>query len=55
MTPLLRFESWEAFNDDLVGHCRNRHNDVLRGYREMNGDSYRLSQSRRKRKTPPST
>ena len=55
ITPLPRFESWEAFNDALVGHCHNRHNDVLRGYREMNGDSYRLSQSRRKRKTPPST
>ena len=24
MVPLPRFESWEAFNGDLAGHCRNR-------------------------------
>ena len=38
MVPLPRFENWDAFNDALVGHCRNRHNDVLRGYRETVGE-----------------
>ena len=40
MVPLPRFESWEAFNGDLVGHCRNRQNDVLRGHRETIGERF---------------
>ena len=38
MVPLPRFENWDAFNDALVGHCRNRQNDILRGHRETVGE-----------------
>jgi transposase len=38
MVPLPRFESWDAFNADLEGQCRNRQNDVLRGHRETIGE-----------------
>ena len=38
MVPLPRFENWDAFNDALAGHCRNRQKDVLRGHRETVGE-----------------
>ncbi len=38
MVPLPRFENWGAFNDALVGHCRNRKNDILRGHHETIGE-----------------
>ena len=38
MVPLPRFESWDAFNADLEGQCRNRQNDVLRGHHETIGE-----------------
>ena len=34
MVPLPRFESWDAFNADLLRCCRGRGEDVLRGHRE---------------------
>jgi len=38
MTPLPRFESWDAFNGALEERCRNRQSDVLRGHRETIGE-----------------
>ena len=38
MTPLPRFESWEAFNDHLEEQCRKRQGDILRGHRESIGE-----------------
>ena len=40
MVPLPRFESWGAFSDALVGHSRNRKNDILRGHRETIGERF---------------
>jgi len=34
MVPLPRFESWDAFNADLLRRCRQRGADILRGHRE---------------------
>ncbi len=34
MVPLPRFESWDAFNADLLRHCHGRGADILRGHRE---------------------
>ena len=38
MTPLPRFESWDAFNAYLEAQCRKRQGEVLRGHRESIGD-----------------
>ena len=38
MTPLPRFESWDAFNAYLEAQCRKRQDEVLRGHRESIGD-----------------
>jgi transposase len=38
MTPLPRFESWDAFNADLEEQCRKRQGEVLRGHRETIGE-----------------
>jgi DNA replication protein DnaC len=56
VTSNLPFDEWtEVFGSErLTGALLDRlthHVHIL----EMNGDSYRLNQSRRKRKTPPST
>ena len=40
MTPLPRFESWDAFNADLEEQCRKRQGDVLRGHRESIGERF---------------
>jgi transposase len=40
MVPVPRFESWEAFNADLAGHCDKRGDDVLRGHRESIGERF---------------
>ena len=40
MVPVPRFESWEAFNADLAGHCHKRGDDVLRGHRESIGERF---------------
>ena len=56
VTSNLPFDEWtEVFGSErLTGALLDRlthHVHIL----EMNGDSYRLNQSRRKRKNPPST
>jgi len=38
MTPLPRFESWDAFNAYLEEQCQKRQGDVLRGHRESIGE-----------------
>jgi hypothetical protein len=38
MTPLPRFESWDAFNAHLEEQCRKRQGDILRGHRESIGE-----------------
>ena len=38
MTPLPRFESWDAFNAYLEAQCRKRQGEVLRGHCESIGD-----------------
>ena len=38
MVPLPRFASFEAFNEYLEQHCRERQGDVLRGHRESIGE-----------------
>ncbi len=40
MTPLPRFESWDAFNADLEEQCRKRQGEVLRGHRETIGERF---------------
>jgi transposase len=40
MTPLPRFESWDAFNADLEEQCRKRQGDVLRGHHETIGQRF---------------
>jgi transposase len=40
MTPVPRFESWEAFNADLARRCRKRGDDVPRGHRESIGERF---------------
>ena len=40
MTPLPRFESWDAFNGHLEEQCRNRQGNVLRGHRESIGERF---------------
>jgi hypothetical protein len=44
MVPLPRFESWDAFNADLLEHCRKRRDDVLRGHRESIGERFARDQ-----------
>jgi len=40
MTPLPRFESWDAFNAHLEEQCRKRQGDILRGHRESIGERF---------------
>jgi transposase len=40
MTPLPRFESWDAFNAYLEEQCRKRQGDILRGRRESIGERF---------------
>ena len=40
MTPLPRFESWDAFNAYLEEQCRKRQDDVPRGHRETIGERF---------------
>ncbi len=41
MVLLPRFESWDGFNTNLEGQCRNRQGDVVRGHRETIGERRR--------------
>ncbi len=45
MVPLPRFESWDAFNADLLERCRKRRDDVLRGHRESIGERFARDQA----------
>ncbi len=44
MSPIPRFESWEALNAHLEAQCRRRQADILRGHRKTIGE--RLEQDR---------
>jgi transposase len=44
MVPVPRFESWDAFNADLVRRCHKREDDVLRGHRESIGERFARDQ-----------